>query len=63
MRWPASIGFADFALIISAAFGKSGDHFISILTALQPSLELWFTSIAWDSLPFVIYGCFFSHII
>jgi hypothetical protein len=59
LRWPTSIGFHDFALSISAALGKPGDHFISTLTALQPSLELWFASIAHDSSPFVIQGCVF----
>jgi hypothetical protein len=26
LRWPTSIGFADFALSISAAFGKPSNH-------------------------------------
>jgi hypothetical protein len=59
LRWPASIGFDDFALSISAAFGKPSDHFLSILTALQPSLALWFASIARDPTPYVIQGCVF----
>jgi hypothetical protein len=56
MRWPTSIGFADFSSSIKAALGKSGDHFISVLTALQPSLEPWFTTVALDHVPFLIQG-------
>jgi hypothetical protein len=56
LRWPTSIGFSDFVSSISAAFSKSGDHFISILKALQPPLKLWFTSLATDPSPFVIQG-------
>jgi hypothetical protein len=59
LRWPTSIGFTDFALSISAAFGKPSAHFSSILTALQPSLATWFASIHRDPLPFVIHGCVF----
>jgi hypothetical protein len=55
LRWPTSIGCSDFVSSISAAF-KSGDCFISILKALQPPLELWFTSLATDPSPFVIQG-------
>jgi hypothetical protein len=40
LRWPTSIGFTDFSLSISAAFGKPSDHFIFILMALQPSMEI-----------------------
>ncbi len=56
MRWPTSIGFADFSSSITAALGKSGDYFISILKALQPSMELWFAAVALDHLPFLIQG-------
>jgi hypothetical protein len=59
LRWPTSIGFDDFALSISAAFGKPSDHFLSILTALKPSLVLWFARLAQDPTPFVIQGSVF----
>jgi hypothetical protein len=59
MCWPTTIGFADFLSSITAALGKSGDYFISILKALQPSMELWFAAVALDHQPFLIQGRLF----
>jgi hypothetical protein len=56
MRWPTSIGMDDFISSIQAALGKSSDHFISILRALRPSMELWFAAVALDHKPFLIPG-------
>jgi hypothetical protein len=55
LGWSTDIGFSEFFLSIHAAFGKSSPLFDAMLTALQPTLEPWFTAIIADHQHFLIY--------
>jgi hypothetical protein len=57
MRWPVTIGLKDFLSSIQAAYGKDSAVFIHALSALEPSLNLWFEAVAIEWTSFVILAC------
>ena len=62
MRWPVTIGLQAFLNSTQGAYGQASGVFNQALSALEPSLDLWFEAIAEEWSSFVIPACPFLPI-